>query len=323
MSQAGQFLFGGSGTQIGSVVVTDDGTATANVSGVLNAVGGSNMNTAGAGNTVTINLDNIITINSADIGNVDIATNTITTGNTDGNLIFDPDGTGRVEAFYLNNNAAVYFDSNRDMQSATLTNGQLLVGSTGSSPAAANITAGNNITVDNAPGSITISRSDTGPGGVLRWVYLDWQVLGQNFTQLMEANTGYIVDWRQGSPYTDTQLEFQFPTSSNRAIGDVYSISIFRGSGLSSGGGLNGSGYSIGWTTRTNEAIQAPFQKDLYITKTVYAAEAADPISGTRLEIGNITFVCTQVEVTNPGTVNNTPATFQVIAAQNSFVYLS
>jgi hypothetical protein len=53
--------------------------------------------------------------------------------------------------------------------SASLTNGQLLIGSTGATPVAASLTAGTGITITPGAGSITIASSATGGGG-LTWL---------------------------------------------------------------------------------------------------------------------------------------------------------
>lgn len=66
-----------------------------------------------------------------------------------------------------------------------LTNGQLLIGSTGSDPVPANLIAGTNVTITNNAGSVTISAS--GLGG------FSWHVV-TGTTQLMVANNGYIAN---------------------------------------------------------------------------------------------------------------------------------
>jgi hypothetical protein len=66
-----------------------------------------------------------------------------------------------------------------------LTNGQLLIGSTGAAPVAATLTAGANISITNGAGNITIAA--TGPGGFV-WT----RVTGTS--QTMVSNNGYIAD---------------------------------------------------------------------------------------------------------------------------------
>jgi hypothetical protein len=66
-----------------------------------------------------------------------------------------------------------------------LLNGQLLIGSTGNAPIAATLTAGTNISIANASGSITISS--TGAGG-FSWNHVT------GTSQAMLSNNGYVVD---------------------------------------------------------------------------------------------------------------------------------
>lgn len=64
-------------------------------------------------------------------------------------------GTNSTTA--LNNNRIMVSSGGAIVEAAALTDGQLLIGSTGAAPVAANITAGAGITVTNGPGTITIS----------------------------------------------------------------------------------------------------------------------------------------------------------------------
>lgn len=66
-----------------------------------------------------------------------------------------------------------------------LTNGQLVMGSTGALPVAANITAGSGISVSNSAGGITISANGSAPIG---WT----DVTGTS--QAMVADGGYVAD---------------------------------------------------------------------------------------------------------------------------------
>jgi hypothetical protein len=67
----------------------------------------------------------------------------------------------------------------------TLTNGQLLVGSTGVDPVPATLTAGTNIAITNGAGSITINA--TGPAS------FTWHDVTTG-TQTLAANNGYLTD---------------------------------------------------------------------------------------------------------------------------------
>lgn len=68
--------------------------------------------------------------------------------------------------------------------SSSMTNGQVIIGSTGATPTASTLTAGAGISIANAAGSITIS----GTGGGMGWT----EVTGTS--QAMSADTGYIAN---------------------------------------------------------------------------------------------------------------------------------
>ncbi len=93
-----------------------------------------------------------------------------------------------------------------------LTNGQLLIGSTGANPVPANLIAGTNVSISNGAGGITISA--TGLGG-FSWT----SVTGTS--QLMVANNGYIAN--NGGLVTLT-----LPVTSN--VGDEIDI-LGKGAG--------------------------------------------------------------------------------------------
>jgi len=88
---------------------------------------------------------------------------------------------------------------------APMTNGQLLIGSTGGTPVLGTITGTGGITVTNAAGSITIS----GSGGGFSWT----DVTGT--TQAMAVNNGYIAN-------NASQVSLSLPASS--IIGDTIKV---------------------------------------------------------------------------------------------------
>ena len=93
-----------------------------------------------------------------------------------------------------------------------LTNGQVIIGKTGLPPIAGTLTAGTNITITNASGSITIAAS--GAGG-FSWTHVT------GTSQTMASNNGYVVD--NGGLVT-----LALPAAS--ALGDEIEI-IGRGAG--------------------------------------------------------------------------------------------
>lgn len=95
-----------------------------------------------------------------------------------------------------------------------LTNGQLLIGSSGLDPVPANITAGMNISVTNSAGGITIAA--TGSGG-FNWTHVT------SGSQQLASNSGYVID--NGASLVTLTL----PLAS--AIGDQIDI-VGRSAGL-------------------------------------------------------------------------------------------
>ena len=92
-----------------------------------------------------------------------------------------------------------------------LTNGQLVIGSTGNVPSQATLTAGTGITILNAAGSITISTSGSG---------VSWNVVtGASAT--MASNNGYIAN-------KSTLVSLALPATSS--VGDVIYV-VGQGSG--------------------------------------------------------------------------------------------
>ncbi len=93
-----------------------------------------------------------------------------------------------------------------------MTNGQILIGSTGLDPVPATLIAGTNVSITNNAGSVTISA--TGLGG------FSWSVVSGT-SQLMVANNGYIAD-------NVGLVTLTLPATSN--VGDEIDI-IGKGSG--------------------------------------------------------------------------------------------
>lgn len=88
-----------------------------------------------------------------------------------------------------------------------LTNGQLLIGSTGADPIAANLTAGTGIVVTNTAGGITVSA----PGGT----GFTWNDVVTN-TQALVSNNGYVTD--NGA----SLVTYTLPSTSN--FGDIINV---------------------------------------------------------------------------------------------------
>ena len=80
-----------------------------------------------------------------------------------------------------------------EIETKVLTNGQLLIGSTGADPVAASLTAGTGITVTPGAGSLTLS-STNGAGTV-------WSSITTSTKNPMVANEGYISNYESGVGY--------------------------------------------------------------------------------------------------------------------------
>jgi hypothetical protein len=129
-----------------------------------------------------------------------------------------------------------------------LTNGQVIIGDTGTAPVAATLTAGSGISIANGPGSITISASSSA---------LSWHVIAAN--QVGITNSGYICISPGGT------LTVSLPTASS--LGDIFEVvldgatswQITQGIGqqirISSSQTTSGTGGSI-TTTANGDAIR-------------------------------------------------------------------
>ena len=115
------------------------------------------------------------------------------------------DGAGSMSAVTTTQYGVLTGGAANGITSTVLTNGQLLIGSTGVVPAAATLTAGSGMSVTNAAGSITLSSV----GGGKTWA----QVTGT--TQAAVASNGYIAN-------NAGQVTVTLPALA--AIGDAFSV---------------------------------------------------------------------------------------------------
>lgn len=102
--------------------------------------------------------------------------------------------------------------SGQPTYSSSMTNGQIIIGSTGGTPVAATLTAGSNISIANSAGSITISASGLAA--------FSWTVV-TGTSQTMASNNGYIAN-------NAGLVTLTLPTSS--AVGDEIDV-VGKGAG--------------------------------------------------------------------------------------------
>ena len=169
-----------------------------------------------------------------------------------------------------NDEEAVIIDSSGQLGTLSQTNGQVLIGSTGATPVAANLSAGTGIGIVNGAGTITISSS----GGGLTWN----EETGNS--AIMVINNGYISN-------NAGLVTFTLPTTS--AIGD-----IVRVTGKGTGGWLiaQNAGETIFFGTSTTTpgvggSLASTADRDTVELVCVAANDDWNVISS----IGNITVV--------------------------------
>ena len=156
---------------------SDSGNATSS-SGTIILAGGGSVATSGTGNTVTITGSGAQTFNT-DSGTATTSGNAITIQGTANEIEVSGSGStvtvGLVDPVIVakggtgtntlhNNGVLIGKGTSAVVATAALADGQLLIGNTGSQPAAGTLTAGEGIDVTNASGSITLSGKDATAG---------------------------------------------------------------------------------------------------------------------------------------------------------------
>jgi hypothetical protein len=114
------------------------------------------------------------------------------------------DGAGTFSATTVTQHNAIVGGASNALTSIALTNGQLLIGSTGADPVAGTITAGTGVTIGTGAGTTTVNAVGGG---------LTWTVITVN--QTAAVNNGYICN--KGST-----LALLLPAAS--AVGDMLSV---------------------------------------------------------------------------------------------------
>jgi len=115
------------------------------------------------------------------------------------------DGAGTFSGVTTTQYDVLVGAASNGITNVALTNGQVLIGSTGAAPLAGTLTAGTGVTITNAANSITIASSGGG---------LSWTVITAS-TQTAAVNNGYIAN------YAGT-LVFTLPAVS--AVGTVIAV---------------------------------------------------------------------------------------------------
>lgn len=211
-------------TEIGNIPTsfpTDSGTATPS-GNALTVTGSGGISTSGSGATITIDGSGIaggITTLAGDTGTATGTTVTIAGGtgittsatsstvtvNLDTPVTVPDGGTGQTS---FTDGSVLLGNGTNAIDEVTLTNGRILIGSTGANPVAAYLTEGNGLDITNGAGSIILTVdpnefADEMPYKEVNygWVYnLSWSyssgvltVAGNNGSALSAGNPGYAL----------------------------------------------------------------------------------------------------------------------------------
>jgi len=115
------------------------------------------------------------------------------------------DGAGTFDGVTTTQFGVQIGAASNGLSSQLLTDGQLVIGSTGVAPVAATLTAGTGVSITNAAGSITVAAS----GGGLTWTVVT------GVSQTLAVNNGYIAN-NAGT------VAFTLPTTA--AVGSIIAI---------------------------------------------------------------------------------------------------
>jgi trimeric autotransporter adhesin len=178
-------------------ILADSGSLTPNVSGEISAVGSGSITTVGATNTLTTQLTGLTQYNllvgqgTTTIGKIVPSATSgiplISQGSSSypiyGTTVVAGGGTGST-SFNINGVVISNTTTGGALTSLTLTNGQVVIGSTGSAPVAAALTGTAPVTVTNSAGGIAIACF----GGAFVWINTT------GTTQTVFASRGYVAN---------------------------------------------------------------------------------------------------------------------------------
>jgi len=265
---------------------SDSGNATPS-SGTIILAGAGSVATSGTGNTVTITGAGAQTFNT-DSGTATTSANAITIEGTANEIEVTGSGStvtvGLVDPLIVakggtgtntltNNGVLIGKGTSAVVATAALTDGQLLIGNTGSQPSVGTLTAGEGIDVTNASGSITLSGEDATAGasagaankGIASFDSADFTV-SSGFVSLASGAVGI------GELVGD-----------NLQTASGNSVTVAGGTGITTEGD-NASTLTVNLDVPVQETLGGTAQ-DQYVTGDILYASATNTLS--RLPAGN------------------------------------
>ena len=176
----------------GTLLSTAVGGGVTSATGTANQVVNGTSGSAQTGALTFTTPQNIATTSSPTFSSLTL-TNPLTVANggtglstlTVNGVLYASGATTLTQFSPVNSAVQVTNSSGVPVYSSTMTNGQLIIGSTGGTPTAATLTAGANISITNGAGTITITA--TGLAG------FSWTTV-TGTSQAMLSNNGYIAN---------------------------------------------------------------------------------------------------------------------------------
>jgi hypothetical protein len=227
--------------------------------------GGTGITVTNAAGAITIDVDNTELVTSV-TGTANQITATPTVGDVALSIpsAFIAPGSIRATTTLtvdtLTPNASVYATTGGQLVStAALTNGQILIGSTGNAPVAGTITGGTGVTVTNAAGTITIDVDDTE-------VVTSFSAGGTGFTPVAATSGDVVLGGTLNPANGGTGIDTSGATNGQVLIGNGTGLSLATltagtGIGIANGAGsitlTNGgvTGFSLNTVTSADAAV--------------------------------------------------------------------
>lgn len=316
---AGSITLSTSGTSVANTITGNDLVPISPVAGNWNIIGSGSLTTSGSGSTLSASLTGLtnhavlVGAGSATITKIAATANTgaILQNNSGADPSYStatyPSTTTVSQLLYssatntvsglatANSAVLVTTGAGVPVWSSSLTNGQVILGSTGGPPVAASLTAGAGITITPGAGSLTIAvttgstvvETITGDtGGALSPTAGNINILSTTTNGIDTSGSGSTLTVGMATPYADGDFEFRSSVSGATRVLSVTNTSNTASSqaqmthsvaGTSAGD--TWSQYTVGTTRTYAEGIDTSDSQKLKLTTA--AAATANPSTAT------------------------------------------